>query len=529
MPLRLLTGLAVGAGKAYSAYKEASEKNKNSAITNSTKTNNTKTNSTSVYTNPTFGSRTYDDEEPLTNNSGKVVGSISQQRADAKNGTAWIPGVGEIKVTIENGRVQETNLPVGTIVNTAGGQYKITGATTSGYTSTPYSGSYNFNSPNLTKPQTNQLTMQGMQQQSLPQSLPAFENPYDSYMKEIEDRYAALNNQISNANQAAVQQGVNRLQNQIPGLNQGYDDAARQAYIASMQSRRMLPQRLAIQGATGGATETANLGLETSYQNNLSDINVQRQNSLNEINNAITDIRNSGDLATAEQILQNNQSALSAYQNMMNNSVAYNQWLANYQANRDDTQWNQNYQIGRDNVNDLRYDNETANAMKQQEYNNILNRLGMGLISPNDAVALGVSPQDVQSFVDRIIAAQNADLANTLSITNKRNSGGSGGSEEQTNLVLATADKYLGQGNRQKAIEALSAIYTNTQIKQYLESKGYRTDDIDWGIEEVNNLPIGNRVPDRLPISPLSIENIVTFLKSQGLSNEEIAERLNRN
>lgn len=367
---------------------------------------------------------------------------------------------------------------------------------------------------------------QQIQQPKNQQTQPIYNNPYDSYIDDINDRYSAIDKKITDANKAAVQQSIGRLQNQIPGLNQGYDEAARQAYIMNMQSRKMLPQRLALQGATGGATETANLGLETSYQNNLSNINMQRQASLDDINNAITDIRNSGDFATAEQILQNNQSALSAYQNMINNSAGYQQWLANYQANRDDTKWGQNYQVGRDKIDDLRYDNETASAAKQQEYNNILNRLGMGLISPNDAVALGVPAQDVQAFVERIIATQNAELANTNSLINKRNTGNNNENIGDDNPVLSTADKYLGQGNRQKAIEALSAIYTNKQIKQYLESKGYRTYDIDWGIEE--SPAISQFLPERLPNDPLSTESIIEFLKSQGLSNEEIAKRLNK-
>lgn len=369
---------------------------------------------------------------------------------------------------------------------------------------------------------------QQIQQPKNQQTQPIYNNPYDSYIDDINDRYSAIDKKITDANKAAVQQSIGRLQNQIPGLNQGYDEAARQAYIMNMQSRKMLPQRLALQGATGGATETANLGLDTSYQNNLSNINLQRQNSLNEIGNAITDIQNAGDLATVEQILQNNQSALAAYQNMINNSASYNQWMANYQANRDDARWGQDYQVGRDNINDLRYDNETASALKQQEYNNILTRLGMGLISPNDAVTLGVPAQDVQAFVERIIATQNAELANTNSLINKRNTGNNNENIEDDNPVLSTADKYLAQGNRQKAIEALTAIYTNEQIKQYLESKGYRTDDIDWGIEE-SPINTSQFLPERLPTNPLSTESIAAFLRSQGLSDEEIAVRLNRN
>lgn len=372
--------------------------------------------------------------------------------------------------------------------------------------------------------QTRGYSLSAPQIQQQPQPIV---NPYNE--KEILKMYASLNNQIEDKNQAAVRQGMNRLQSQIPGLNQGYDNAARQAYIMSMQSKKALPQQLAMQGATGGATETAMLGLDTSYQNNLSNINTQRQNSINDINNAIVDLQNTGDLNSAEQVLGNNQAALSAYQNMLNNSASFNQWLANFNANRSDAQWEQNYQTGRDAINDNRYNNEYADVQKQQEYKNILNRLNMGLITPNDAVALGVPAQDVQAYVDRIIAAQNADLANTISLTNNRNSSGTGtgGGDESTMItqVVEVANGYLKKGDREKAIQVLSAYIGPEQIKKHFESLGVRTDDIDWGITE----PVSSSLSYRQPTNPaLSIENIAAFLKSQGLSNEEIAQRLSR-
>ena len=181
--------------------------------------------------------------------------------------------------------------------------------------------------------------------------------------------------------------------------------------------------------------------------------------------------------------------------------MGYNQWLANYNAGRDDTKYSQNYQdkafdynVGRDEISDSRYDLETASGQKQQEYNNVLNRLSMGLITPNDAVALGVPAQDVKAFVDRInqmsdveLKSMQANLANTIASTNKINASASNSKKENTETSpITTANKYLSQGNRQKAIETLSAIYTNEQIKQYLEDNGYRTDDIDFGISTKN-------------------------------------------
>lgn len=346
-------------------------------------------------------------------------------------------------------------------------------------------------------------------------------NPYEQQMAQMEERYAALNDQISNANQMAVQQGINRLNAQKGTINQGYDDAARQAYIMSRQSQQALPQQLASQGISGGATETAQLGLMTGYQNNLNSINTGRQGALTELGNSVVDLQNTGDLNTAEQTLQNNQAALSAYQNMINNSAGYGQWQSEF-----------NYGKDRDSISDTNYANETAYAQKQDEYNNILDRLSMGLISPTDAVNLGVSPQDVQAFVSRIntsadlsLKNQQADLANQQSITANRVSGGStrSASAKAPTNVESTALGYLNKGDREKAISALAAVMDEAQIKAFLEQKGFRTDDIEWNIPQETQS--GAFQPSQ-PAGPTSL--LVSYLKGQGLTSQQIADRLNQ-
>lgn len=154
-------------------------------------------------------------------------------------------------------------------------------------------------------------------------SQPKVENPYEDAMADLQKRYDKLSAQQQQANALAVKQGVQRLENQKYGINQAYDDSARQAYIANMQGKKNLPQQLAMSGATGGATETANLGLQTSYENNLSNININRANALNDIDNAIIELKNNGDLTAAQQALDNSQQALSAYQNLMSNKINY--------------------------------------------------------------------------------------------------------------------------------------------------------------------------------------------------------------
>lgn len=154
-------------------------------------------------------------------------------------------------------------------------------------------------------------------------SQPKAENPYEDAMAEIQNRYDNIAQQQQQANALAVKQGQQRLENQKYTINQSYDDSARQAYIANMQGKKNLPQQLAMSGATGGATETANLGLQTSYENNLTNINTNRANALNDIDNAIIELQNNGDLTAAQQALDNSQQALSAYQNLMANKINY--------------------------------------------------------------------------------------------------------------------------------------------------------------------------------------------------------------
>ena len=158
-------------------------------------------------------------------------------------------------------------------------------------------------------------------------------NPYEEAYKEAMDRYNKLNDQIAEQNRLAVEQGTQRLEAQKGNINQAAEDNARQAYIMQMQAKKALPQQLAGQGATGGTTETANLGIQTAYQNTLNDINRNKVNSIQEIDNAIADLKTTGDLATVEQVLANNQAMLNSYMDMLNKGVNYSQWAAQYSSN----------------------------------------------------------------------------------------------------------------------------------------------------------------------------------------------------
>lgn len=191
-------------------------------------------------------------------------------------------------------------------------------------------------------------------------------NPYEDEIERIREAYERQQEQIKEQNRLAVEQGTNRLNAQKTNINQAAEDNARQAYIMHMQAKKALPQQLVNQGATGGMTETANLGLQTTYQNNLNDINRNKINAIQEIDNAIVDLKNTGNLATVEQVLANNQAALDSYMSMLDKGVAYNQWANQYNAGRIDAANRQEQQ---------RIDNEYRdqvykNSLIQEEIDN---------------------------------------------------------------------------------------------------------------------------------------------------------------
>lgn len=214
-------------------------------------------------------------------------------------------------------------------------------------------------------------------------------NPYEDEIDRIREAYERQQNQIREQNRIAVEQGTNRLNAQKANINQAAEDNARQAYIMHMQAKKALPQQLVNQGATGGMTETANLGLQTTYQNNLNDINRNKINAIQEIDNAIVDLKNTGNLATVEQVLANNQAALDSYMSLLDKGVAYNQWANQYNSNRADNAYTQAYkereyadmlkQQARDNELDLIKYNQTQKEKAEKEatqiYDDVIKKL----------------------------------------------------------------------------------------------------------------------------------------------------------
>lgn len=68
-----------------------------------------------------------------------------------------------------------------------------------------------------------------------------------------------------------------------------YDEQARQAYVSRLQNGRKLSENLSKAGIRGGATETANLNLQTNYENSRNKINSQKMTDLKAIDQDVND------------------------------------------------------------------------------------------------------------------------------------------------------------------------------------------------------------------------------------------------
>lgn len=349
-------------------------------------------------------------------------------------------------------------------------------------------------------------------------------NPYDAYAERMKKEYEERQELIERQNRLAVEQGVNRLNAQKSNINQSTDDNARQAYIMHMQQKKALPQQLASQGVSGGATETANLGLASDYQNNVNSINLNRTNALQQIDNAITDLQNTGDLKTVEQVLANNEAALNAYREAFNRQQDYNKWATEFNANRQDTMADLAYRdkVYADNMAQQQLENEWYernynNSKKQEETNRVISLLENGMVDANYAsTLLGIPVAQLNDFVNYINKARNLELSNTQSLINNRNSGGGNGGN--------TNDAPIGNSYYDLATQINNQYANNATGKNAGEAVIVDNGNGGYMINpDISRGSYLDLVIARAFDSNMSDNEVKTFLNNLGISDSEIA------
>lgn len=133
---------------------------------------------------------------------------------------------------------------------------------------------------------------------------------------------------LRDAVNAQVQQAVNDYNRQIEQAGTSHEEAARRAYINKMLSQRNMEQELAASGVYGGMADSQRIAAEADYQNYLTDLETQYNDTMAQLRQAITAARLSGDAQIAEQMANYLSQVQSEYRNYLQERMAARQQSA---------------------------------------------------------------------------------------------------------------------------------------------------------------------------------------------------------
>lgn len=133
---------------------------------------------------------------------------------------------------------------------------------------------------------------------------------------------------LRDAVNAQVQQAVNDYNRQIEQAGTSHEEAARRAYINKMLSQRNMEQELAASGVYGGMADSQRIAAEADYQNDLTNLETQYNDTMEQLRQAITAARLSGDAQIAEQMANYLSQVQSEYRNYLQERMAARQQSA---------------------------------------------------------------------------------------------------------------------------------------------------------------------------------------------------------
>jgi hypothetical protein len=203
---------------------------------------------------------------------------------------------------------------------------------------------------------------------------------------------------LRDAVNAQVQQAVNDYNRQIEQAGTSHEEAARRAYINKMLSQRNMEQELAASGVYGGMADSQRIAAEADYQNDLTDLETQYNDTMAQLRQAITAARLSGDAQIAEQMANYLSQVQSEYRNYLQERMAARQQsgggTASYNSSRSESENVDNTPPGPGVSN--------YNAVK----NNIMLYASRGMT--------GVANRLIQQAWGQLSTAQQNDLAATM-------------------------------------------------------------------------------------------------------------------
>lgn len=245
-----------------------------------------------------------------------------------------------------------------------------------------------------------------------------FMNMADMQVGAVDDQLAALQAQLE------LQKGEN---------NSYYDDIAAQAYVAKRQAESALPQRLAAYGISGGGSESAQLGLDTSYQNNINANELARQSMLQQLDYQNILAQSQANSDKANIYAQAQKDAFNAY-------LQQQQW----QQQQEQAQWERDAWLKEFNQNNERWDKEFNYGVGRDEAQDRFNMIDYFIAMHNwDALdKMGIDTSYMRKQ-DAYEAAQQALKAS------KSSSSRSSGSSSRSRSTYSSGGNTGSGGNLQ--------------------------------------------------------------------------------
>ena len=144
---------------------------------------------------------------------------------------------------------------------------------------------------------------------------------YDEYINELRAQQAMAEASLQETQamqDAAIKKQVEMLVSQIdanrPLYEQNLRDNSRAAYIQNQISKRDLPQQLSAMGLTGGLSESALLGLDAAYGEQLAGYQRDYDNQIADLDRQVAAARMQGELSAMESAMDYQQMLADARQ-----------------------------------------------------------------------------------------------------------------------------------------------------------------------------------------------------------------------
>lgn len=284
-----------------------------------------------------------------------------------------------------------------------------------------------------------------------------FMNGADMQASAIDDQLAALQAQLD----------MQKTQN-----NNYYDDIAAQAYVAKRQAESALPQRLAAYGISGGGSESAQLGLDTSYQNNINANELARQSMLQQLDYQNILAQSQANSDKANIYAQAQKDAFNAY-------LQQQQW----QQQQEQAQWKRDAWLKEFNQNNERWDKEFNYGVGRDEAQDRFNMIDYFIAMHNwdalDKMGIDTSymrKQDAYEAAQQALKASKSSGRSSSGGSSRSRSTYSSGGNTGSGLVVSpvsSTSQAASSGRTQLGYQDVINQYNNTankaQFKAWLD------------------------------------------------------------